>query len=391
VANPPPALPAARLLFTLDPGVAYLNHGGFGAIPIPVQRAQQRLRDEVEANPMRFFTQGLMDRLSHTRRHIAAFLGADPNGIALVDNATTGVALVLYSLRLSAGDEIVITDHVYNAVALAVDRERRRNGVDVRTVRLPMAATDEEISAAVLGAVTPGRTRLVILDQITAPTVRVLPVAGIATGLRGSGVPLLVDGAHAPGMLTTPVQDIGAAFWVGNLHKWAFAPRASAALVVAPEWRARIEPPVVSHEYPTGFPAGIEFQGTRDYTAWLGAPAGIFTLRSLGLAEVLAHNAALAAYGQQVLGAALGLDPESLPHPGARTSMRIVPLPPGIATTLPEANELRLRIASELGTVVAVSVWNGTGLLRLSAQVYNRADEYERLADQLPALLADLY
>jgi isopenicillin-N epimerase len=388
VVNPPSALPAARLLFTLDPGVAHLNHGSFGAVPIPVQRAQQRLRDEVEANSMRFFTQGLADRLGHTRRHVAAFLGADPDRVALVDNATAGVALVLYSLGLRSGDEIVVTDHGYNAVTVAVERERRRNGVSVRTVRLPLTASAEEITATILSSVTPGRTRLLILDQIASPTARVMPVARVAAGLRGHGVTLLVDAAHAPGMLPDPVGEIGADFWVGNLHKWAFAPRPSAALVVAPEWRDRIEPPVISYEYPAGFPTSLEFLGTRDYTAWLAAPVGLYTLRTLGLSEVRAHNAALAAYGQQVLGAALGLDPGSLPDPGGRTSMRLVPLPPGVATTMPEATALRLRISTELSAEVAISSWNGTGLLRLSAQVYNRAEEYDRLADRLPALLA---
>ena len=99
VTQPPDPLPGARLLFSLDPAVAHLNHGSFGAVPIGVQRAQQRLRDEIEANPMRFFAAGLHDRIAHTRRHLAAFVGADPDGTALVPNATTGIAIVLQSLR----------------------------------------------------------------------------------------------------------------------------------------------------------------------------------------------------------------------------------------------------------------------------------------------------
>ena len=102
VPQPPEPIPGARLLFSLDPAVSHLNHGSFGAVPIGVQRAQQRLRDEMEANPLRFFTQGLVDRIAHTRRHLAGFLGADPDGSALVGNTTTGVAVVLQSLGLQA-------------------------------------------------------------------------------------------------------------------------------------------------------------------------------------------------------------------------------------------------------------------------------------------------
>src|SRR6185312_15424911 len=100
VPQPPEPIPGARLLFSLDPAVAHLNHGSFGAVPIGVQRAQQRLRDEVEANPLRFYAVGLADRVAHTRSHLAAFLGADPEGSALVGNTTTGIATVLGSLDL---------------------------------------------------------------------------------------------------------------------------------------------------------------------------------------------------------------------------------------------------------------------------------------------------
>src|SRR5919112_4763898 len=107
---PPPPIAGARLLFSLDPAVSYLNHGSFGPVPISVQRTQQRMRDETEANPLKFFVQGLQDRIVHTRRHLATFLGADPDGSALVPNVTAAVSLVLQSVRLTSGDEVLLTD-----------------------------------------------------------------------------------------------------------------------------------------------------------------------------------------------------------------------------------------------------------------------------------------
>jgi selenocysteine lyase/cysteine desulfurase len=206
---------------------------------------------------------------------------------------------------------------------------------------------------------------------------------------REHGVPVLVDAAHAPGMLATPVSDIGADFWAGNLHKWAYASRGTALLAVAPRWRDRIEPLVVSWEQESGFPARIEWQATLDYTSWLAAPAGLFTLRSLGVDRVRAHNAALAAYGQRVVGDALGVPPAHLPDPGGPgVSLRLIPLPAGMATTIDAARALQTRIGERLAAEVAVMSWNGRGWLRLTGQVYNTADEYERLAVRLPALLA---
>ncbi|MEU5550824.1 aminotransferase class V-fold PLP-dependent enzyme [Micromonospora sp. NPDC047793] len=389
VPPPPEPIAGARLLFSLDPATSHLNHGSFGAVPIVAQRAQQRLRDEMESDPLRFFVQGLTDRIAHTRRHLATFLGADPDGTALIPNATTGVAVVLQSLGLREGDEVVTTDHGYGAVTLSVQRECRRTGMTHRVLRVPLTATDEEILQVVRSGLRPGRTRLLVVDQVTSATARLFPVAAIVGLAREQGVPVLVDAAHAPGMLAASVQGIGADFWVGNLHKWGYAPRGTAVLVVSPAWRDRIEPLVVSWEQESGFPGRLEWQGTADYTAWLSAPAGLYALRSLGVDRVRAHNAALAAYGQRVVGDALAVPPAGLLDPGGPTvAMRIVPLPAGLATNLDAARALQARIAERLATQVAVMTFGGRGLLRLCGQVYNSPDEYERLAVRLPTLLA---
>jgi isopenicillin-N epimerase len=386
-ATEPPArptpIPGARLLFSLDPAVAHLNHGSFGAVPIGVQRAQQRLRDEMEANPQRFFGVGLADRVAHTRRHLAAFLGADPDGSALVGNTTMGVALVLGSLDLGPGDEIVTTEHGYGSVRIAVDDLCGRTGAVHRIVPLSPAPTDDQVVDTVTGAVS-GRTRLVIVDQITSTTARLFPVTRIAAALRPARVPVLVDAAHVPGHLPVDVARLGVDFWVGNLHKWAYAPRGTALFTVAPQWRERIRPLAVSWEQEAGFPARLEWQGTLDYTPWLAAPTGLFTLRTLGVDTVRGHNLDLVDYGQRVVGAALGAD---LPPAAPGVAMRVVPLPPGVATDRDTARALRQRIADELSVEVNISVYQGRGLLRLCAQVYNRADEYDRLAERLPALL----
>ncbi|MEV0715565.1 aminotransferase class V-fold PLP-dependent enzyme [Asanoa sp. NPDC050611] len=387
-AEPPTPIPGARLLFSLDPGVAHLNHGSFGAVPINVQRVQQRLRDEVESNPLRFFDRGFFDRVAHTRRHLAAFLGADPDRTALVGNATSGIAIALQSIGLGPGDEVLTTSHGYGSISYAVERECARTGATAGLVTLPLRARETDVVAQIRAALHPGRTKLLIVDQITSATAYQLPVATIATVAARLGVAVLVDGAHAPGMLPVEVDRIGADFWVGNFHKWAYAPRGTAVLTVAERWVDRIQPLVVSWQQPKGFPDNVEFQATLDYTPWLAAPAGLFTLRSLDVDRVRVHNAALAAYGQQVIGTALGLSEDELPDPGGPdVPMRLIPLPAGVATTQPEAVVLRERISDELKTEVNLNAWNGRGWLRICGQVYNRADEYERFAERLPSLL----
>jgi isopenicillin-N epimerase len=381
--SPPEPLPGARLLFSLDPAVAYLNHGAFGVTPIPVQRAQQRVRDEMEADPQRFFTRGLHDRIAHARRHIAGFVGADPDGTALVANTTAGTSVVLHSLGLGTGDEVVATDHRYGTVDYSVGA----TGAAVRVVPVPLDAPADRISADIRAAVTPGRTKLVMLDLITSSTARLVPVRQIADALRDTGIPVFVDGAHGPGSIPLDVNALGVDFFVGNLHKWGFAPRSTAILSVVPRWRDRIRPLVRSWADPDGYPASVEFGGTLDYTAWLAAPTGLFTLRTLGVERVRAHNVDLSRYGQHVIATALGVDPTTVPDPAGPVPMRLVPLPDNGSTTPEAALALRIRIADELRTEVAVNAWQGRLLLRICAQVYNRPEEYDRLAEALPALL----
>lgn len=383
----PAPLDGSRELFALDFTVAHLNHGSFGAVPVPVREARRVLMDEHDANPVRFVTNaGLWERVAQARTELAAFCGADPDDSALVVNATTATALVLAAVSPRAGDEILVTDHGYNAVRLALTDVAQRHGVRVVTVPVELGSTDAETAEAVLSRVGE-RTCLAIVDQVSSATAQRHPVAAIAAALRERGVPLLVDGAHAPGMLARPAHGLEADFWVGNLHKWGFAPGGTALLRVAPWWRERMVPLVVSHSQPDGFPAFLEQQGTTDLSPWLAAPVGLTLFERYGFGAIQRHNAELAAYGQRVVGEALGVDPAALHDPGEHVSMRLLPVPDGLVTSHDAAAALRNRIADELAAEVNVMVWRDRSFVRLSAQIYNRAAEYERLAEGLPALL----
>lgn len=388
--NPPEPLPGADQLFSLDPTVSYLNHAMVGAVPIGVRHVHKRLLDEAEVNPTRFYLRDVFGRVTQARRSLATFLGADPDGSALVSNATTATSIVLNSVLLEPGDEILLTNHEFPGVELAARHRAQQAGAAVRAVAVPLTAADAEVVALVRAALRPGKTKLLIVDQLTASTATIFPVRAITAAAHEYDIPVLVDGAHIPGMVPVDVNAIGADFWFGNLHKWAFAPRGTALLTVAPAWRERIKPLAAWFFSDQGFPLSVEHHGTLDYSPWLAAPTGLSTLRSLGWEEVRAYNAALATYGQRVVGAALGLSASELPEPGAPdVSMRVVPLPPGLATTQADAHALQHHIADKLATEVAVNAWDGQALLRLSAQVYNKAYEYEKLADRLPQLLTN--
>ncbi|MBT2468186.1 aminotransferase class V-fold PLP-dependent enzyme [Streptomyces sp. ISL-66] len=374
----PAEFPGGRALFGLDPAVSHLNHGSFGAVPLPVQEAQAALRAEAHADPDAFFL-AVADRLAGARARIAARLGgADPDGIAFIANATEGANLALGAIPLADGDEIMVTDHGYGTVALAAARR-----ATVTTVTLDPRLPDEDaVRETVLAGLTP-RTKVALLDHISSPTARVIASPRLLADLKARGVTTVVDGAHAPGMLADPLGG-GADFWFGNLHKWGYSPSGTALLAVAPGHRDRVRALVPSWEDHHGFPRSVDYRATFDYTGWLAAPDGLDLLERLDAAKVRTHNSALAAHGAALLAEIPGITP--LPHTEG-LAMRALRLPVGTAETREDAVDLRERLAARAGIRVLIWPWAGGGGIRVCGQVYNRAEEYERLAEVLPAFL----
>ncbi|GIG66348.1 aminotransferase class V-fold PLP-dependent enzyme [Phytomonospora endophytica] len=381
----PAPVPGGASLFGLDPTFTNLNHGSVGAVPLTVRNRRRLITDELEHDPRGFF-KSRVRRVTAARHAVAGLVGADPELTAFVTNVTTGSAVVLHSLGLRSGDEVVTTIHGYGAIGFNVDAYAPA-GVVHKVADMPLIPTDDEVVDGILAQVT-DRTRLVICDHITSATARLFPIARIAAELRSRGVPLLVDAAHVPGHIPADVTALGADFWVGNLHKWAFAPRGSALLTVAPEWKDRIRPLVISWENEAGYPVAVEYNGTDDWTNYLAAPAGVELLDDLGPELVAAHNRRLAHYGLSVLSKALNVEtPDAGP---SELAMRLVFLPEGVGDTQEKCARIEQAVRDELRTELTVNSFGGTGTMRVAAQIYNTPADYERLADRLPALLHSL-
>jgi len=232
--------------WALEPGCIFLNHGSFGATPRAVLEAQAALRAELEAQPVRFLARELLDRLDGVRETLGPFVGAAPEGLAFVTNATTGVNAVLRSLELGPGDELLTTDHAYPACRDALHYVAGRTGARVVAAPVPFPLQDEaQVVEAVLARMTPA-TRLALIDHVTSPTALVLPVAALVEALQARGVDVLVDGAHGPGMVPVDLDALGAAYYTANAHKWICAPKGAAFLWVREDRRDGVVPPVVS-------------------------------------------------------------------------------------------------------------------------------------------------
>lgn len=378
----------------LDPTVVFLNHGSFGACPKAVLDLQTELRVQLEREPVQFLVHELPRRIDAAREAAAAFVGAKPDNFGFVSNATAGVNAVLRSLRLSPGDELLVTNHGYNACTNVARYVAERSGakVVVADVPFPVESADQVVEA-VMRQASP-RTKVALLDHVTSPTGLVFPIARLVSELGARGIDTLVDGAHAPGMLDLDVEAIGAAWYTGNFHKHPCAPKGAAMLWVRPDKQAELHPAVVSHGYNSNRPRSrwleeIDWQGTLDPTPWLCVPRAIEFVGSLapgGWPEIRTRNRALALRAREILCDALGVPS---PAPDDMIGwLAAVPLFDGPSTPPSSAlyaDPLQIALFEHDRIEVPIPPWPRPPrrLVRISAHLYNHEREYERLAEAL--------
>ncbi len=373
----------------LDPDTVYLNHGTVGVTPLAVLAEQRRIRDEAERAPSQVVLRRQAGLVGASAGHpsdvrlaaaeVAWFFGARADDFVFVDNVTSGLNSVLHALRLEAGDEVLITDHAYGAVVNAARWIAGRRGAVVRTAKVPYPQFKPKALVDAIASKITERTRIAILDHITAESALVMPVADIVAVCRARGVPVCIDGAHAPGVLPLVIPSLGVDWYVGNLHKWACAPRACGFLWASERGQVDLHPAVISWGLGKGMTAEFDWVGTKDYSAWLAAPAGLVYLRERGLREAWTYNHGLAWHGARLLAQAWGTE---LPvQEDSIGFMATVPVPLELGTTAQEAAVLRDALLAEHRIEVQVHAAYGRVWVRLSAQAYNELDDVRRLAE----------
>lgn len=375
-----------RKHWLIDPAIVFLNHGSFGACPRIVLQKQAHLRSQIESEPLRFFMRDWEPLLDESRLQLASFVGADPEDIVFVPNATTGVNAVLRSLDIHAGDELLTTNHEYNASRNALDYIAQRYGAKVVVVDVPFPIQEkEQVIAAVMGGVSE-KTRLVLIDHVTSQTGLIFPLKALIQQLHSQGIETLVDGAHAPGMIPLKLRELGATYYTGNCHKWLCAPKGAGFLYIQRDQQAKIRPLTISHGANSSrtdksrFQLEFDWMGTDDPTSYMCVPEAISFMGSLfkgGWDELIKHNHNLAVAARKLISDAFDhqvLAPESM-----LGSMAVIPVP----HSLREWHYLDLHdvLLDKFGIEAQIVPWQfPPGLLvRISAQVYNSIDDYHKL------------
>jgi isopenicillin-N epimerase len=335
-----------------------------------------------ELSAIRIGGQTPVPRMRQAADRVSEFLGVRGEDLAFVDNTTSGINAVLRSLDLNEGDQILQLDHAYGAIANTARFIARERGARVTTVEIPYPSTPGAVVHAVTAAIGP-RTRVAIVDHITSDSALVLPLAEIAARCRARQVAVLADGAHAPGAIPLDIAALGVDWYVGNLHKWAYAPRSSGVLWSAPAHQARLHPTVISWGLDQGFTTEFDWVGTRDPSAHLAAPVAIDYLRELDPSAVCSYNHALAWEAARMLsrrwGTSLGSSEEMI------GTMATIPLPERLGSTREDAARLRDALLFEDHIEVQLHAWRDRLWVRISAQVYNDMSDMERLAGAVAA------
>ncbi|MEM8729739.1 MAG: aminotransferase class V-fold PLP-dependent enzyme [Pseudomonadota bacterium] len=375
-------------LWPLERDMIFLNHGSYGATPHDVLAEQATWQRRLEAQPCQFINTIAPAAIRTAATALADFVGTRAEDTVFVENTTAGLNAVLRSVPLEEGDEIVISDHIYNATRNTVTFVAEPAGakVVVAEIGLPVA-DDDQIVDAVLAALSPA-TRLLVIDHVASITGVVFPVARIAAAARAQGIAVLVDGAHAPGMLDLDVPSLGVDWYVGNCHKWLCAPKGAAFLWADPACQLGLHPTVISHDLGKGFTFEFDKIGTRDASAWLSVPAAIAFHQKLGGPALRrrCHNVAVAE--GRLLAARWGTDTGAAD--ALFGTMSTVRLPAGLPVDRALSERMKGWIWDQHRAELHIMPFAGAYWTRLSVAAYTSEDDCRAVGPLIEAAMATI-
>ncbi|KDP28341.1 hypothetical protein JCGZ_14112 [Jatropha curcas] len=401
-------------------GIARINNGSFGSCPQSVLAAQREWQLKWLQQPDDFYFNTLRKGILHSRAVVKDLINADDvDEISLVDNATTAAAIVLQQIgrsfsegKFCKNDAVLVFHCTFEAVKKSIQAYVTRAGGSVIEVQLPFPVnSDEKIIAAFRKELKNGksngkRVRLAIIDHITSMPCVVTPIRELVNICREEGVDqVFVDAAHAVGSVKVDVKEIGADFYVSNLHKWFFCPPSVAFLYCRKRSSSSdVHHPVVSHEYGNGLPIESSWIGTRDYSSQLAVPAALEFVNRFegGIYGIIKRNHGKVVEMGKMLAEAWGTNLGAPPEMCAGMIMVSLPSRLGVRSQ-DDALRLRSHLRDNHGVEVPIhyqpprdgemGVKDKDGFItafaRVSHQVYNTFEDYCKLRNSINQLLEE--
>jgi selenocysteine lyase/cysteine desulfurase len=319
--------------------------------------------------------------------------------LVFVSNTTTGTNAVLRSLQFNKGDALLVQPFTYFAVRNTCQYVAERQGLELVTVEFPIPLTSVKqlVDVYEQTLISHPNIRLAVLDYISSVPPILMPVKELIAICRRHGVMVFVDGAHTPGQVELDLDNLGADFYAGNLHKWAFAPRGCAVLWVHPDYHHRVFPVVTSFYDVTNMENNFRYQGTNDNSQYFTASAALQFYDRIGGCEKIAnYSRDVVTKAADLLVAKWNTYHYPLPDEMRAPFMRMIRIPDLKNYPIPETKpgatdivDLMMVLWDRFGIQTVCVVIENEPWVRISSTVYNAIEDYERLADAILILKAE--
>ncbi|MFI6518658.1 aminotransferase class V-fold PLP-dependent enzyme [Spirillospora sp. NPDC050679] len=376
----------------LTPGcaeTAHLNNAGASLPPQPVMdavlghleleemtggyEAQERAHEQIE----NFYTA------------VARLIGARPEEIAYVENATRAWDMAFYSVPLAKGDRILTTTSEYSSNAIAYQQVARRTGAHVRPV--PDDAHGQIDLGALAAELASGDVRLVSINHVPTQNGLVNPAEEVGRLCREAGALFLLDACQSVGQLDVDVARIGCDLLSATGRKFLRGPRGTGFLYARQEIVESLEPPFTDLQAATWHPSG-DYRlrsDARRFETWERFVAGQI---GLGVAADYALDLGLPAIEERVTGLAATLRSALADRPGTTVLDRGERRSGIVTFTVAGRDAADLKLAlREQRVNVSVTLPRDHGYdphapasaVRASVHYYNTEEELARLLDTL--------
>ncbi|XP_078256389.1 uncharacterized protein LOC144594076 [Rhinoraja longicauda] len=375
--------------FLLEEETIFINHGAFGSALKDALHVSQKWQLYIERQPLRFYDRELLPHLVFVTKRLSEFVGCSPADLVLVPNVTMAMNIIVRSQDLKAGDTVFMLSDTYGAVKKLLGQVCEERGATLQEESLEYPLTGPaQIVKKVQETLRPG-TRLAVFDHIPSKSAFINPLEAIINICRQRGTKVLIDGAHALGVMDLNLSTLDADYYTSNCHKWLCSPKGCAFMYVKAEQQRSFRPLVVSHGFGFGFSSDYIWTGLKDYTAILALHTVLDFWESVGADRIRGYIKDLMTQAVDLL---VSRWESGLLAPREMFgSMVCVRLPDSLqqdgAANYEHAEAIQNVLYSQHHIEVPIKALGGALYVRASVHVYNELEQYQKLADAIEEMM----